>query len=519
MLERVGLIDFGRIDAKREFLDADINGTPISISSFINPPRFNLSDFILDKKCFVIGLKGTGKTALLRFIEHQERVEAGSSTDFILFKSDFSAEDRQQLSHSASFEIVDDERGKSILTQDFEDVWTLFFARILVKKVKETKEYEQNTSTVRKFVDFIESLKFGPAQRMLSILPKLRKNKIEIGVDYHAFKAKFEGDIEIPNAGSDISAAEVVGFINRTIGRMEKLSRRIVLFVDELELPYGDSENFLRDGRLIRDMIVVATRINDIFARSGSKVRIVVGVRSEVLRSVGALGKEIHKDVEDLSFSIDWNTKAIGKDQPLLNMVRKRINLSERMNGIAETDDVWSHYFPVDIDGTAPWTYLLHAGWYRPRDIVRALNGAKQFAADDSVFKPEHFELDAKSYSQAAWVEHTDELQATYSVEEIDALRRICQTLPRYFMYEEFDNRSKEIFKKYRAVKLLLDKKDVSSILEDLYRIGVVGNHWVRKSKKSNRNFQRWAFRGDFGVNLDRRMTVHRALWRELSIA
>ncbi|WP_407298093.1 hypothetical protein [Klebsiella quasipneumoniae] len=66
---RISDVNFGSIDAKHE-----VDGrTPEEIryfeDSYVLPPNINLDDYLSGKKYYISGLKGTGKTALLRFIQ------------------------------------------------------------------------------------------------------------------------------------------------------------------------------------------------------------------------------------------------------------------------------------------------------------------------------------------------------------------------------------------------------------------------------------------------------------------
>ncbi len=67
---RISDVNFGSIDAKHE-----VDGrTPEEIryfeDSYVLPPNINLDEYYLSgKKYYISGLKGTGKTALLRFIQ------------------------------------------------------------------------------------------------------------------------------------------------------------------------------------------------------------------------------------------------------------------------------------------------------------------------------------------------------------------------------------------------------------------------------------------------------------------
>lgn len=85
-------LQMGQTDAKNEL----INDTPaerkLFCDSFLMPENVRISDFETGRKYFILGLKGTGKTALLRYIDINLQ-DRGFASSFILFKSDFKEEE------------------------------------------------------------------------------------------------------------------------------------------------------------------------------------------------------------------------------------------------------------------------------------------------------------------------------------------------------------------------------------------------------------------------------------------
>ena len=61
-------IYFGKTDAKNELNENTPEQRKNFKDTFLLPAQFNLSDFVEGKKYFIYGLKGTGKTAFLRYL-------------------------------------------------------------------------------------------------------------------------------------------------------------------------------------------------------------------------------------------------------------------------------------------------------------------------------------------------------------------------------------------------------------------------------------------------------------------
>ena len=60
-------IIFGKTDASNELNEV---GNSYYMSSFLEYDKYQINDFVDGRKCFVLGRKGTGKTALLKYLEH-----------------------------------------------------------------------------------------------------------------------------------------------------------------------------------------------------------------------------------------------------------------------------------------------------------------------------------------------------------------------------------------------------------------------------------------------------------------
>ena len=59
-------IQFGKTDASNELIEV---GNDYYLSSFLEYERYRIEDFFEGKKYFILGRKGTGKTALLKYMQ------------------------------------------------------------------------------------------------------------------------------------------------------------------------------------------------------------------------------------------------------------------------------------------------------------------------------------------------------------------------------------------------------------------------------------------------------------------
>ena len=69
-MKRLTLKDLfiGKLDAKNETL-VNNKDKERFLDGFMLPENVNVESFLSGKRCFIVGLKGTGKTALLKYIK------------------------------------------------------------------------------------------------------------------------------------------------------------------------------------------------------------------------------------------------------------------------------------------------------------------------------------------------------------------------------------------------------------------------------------------------------------------
>ncbi len=75
-------IYIGEVDAKNELIKQKRNKLDLFMKSFSVPKQIGIEDYVSGQKYFIHGLKGAGKTALLRHTRHidQERLQFGDNT-------------------------------------------------------------------------------------------------------------------------------------------------------------------------------------------------------------------------------------------------------------------------------------------------------------------------------------------------------------------------------------------------------------------------------------------------------
>lgn len=511
-------IFLGSTDAKNELLVNSPEEVERFKKLYVVPPALLIEKYYSNDKYFISGLKGTGKTALLRYIALKLDESDKIHSKFILFKSEVDEESRKELSRASRLgieEVLENSADYDI--SDYEAVWRWFIYKAISKMIIENDlDVFQNTPSLANFHAIVSSeVAIKNRTGIMRLIPTIKKGNIEISKS-----PKLNLDLNWGQDGvAKVGFSKLVKSIDAIFDELVPSTARLNIFFDELELNYSTNKQYQRDSLLIRDLIVVIEKINALAKRKGFKICLYAAIRSEVMNSVVALGKEINKPLTDFGTDIFWNRPGVtSAQQPLLHIVEQRINNARIEKGLTPLDgaSLWKEYFPDIIHNKIPQTYLLHNSWYRPRDIVRLLLSAQESYPEETKFSTQSLEAIRKRYSQLSWVELSEELKAKYKSSEIEAIKTIFYGYKQISTLNEFTQHCDELKEFYPEVVDLLRNHSTMALLKDLFRIGVIGN--FDKPAQTEKGKMRWSFRGDESILPNQKIYVHNALIAYFSI-
>lgn len=500
----------GQTDAKNELINYSKEEVEIFKEGFVIPDNVRIEDFQNGKKYFITGLKGTGKTALLRYIELICKKRYSAATSFILFKSDFIQNNKAQMVKLANNAFLTEKNDCVEFEEDFEAVWYWFFHRHIVRIMEEStcgvfvkdKHWEEYKSCVKSIKD---DHQYG------FLFPRVKGGTIELNLPISTMSTKIAVDLEFDEERIKVPFVKLVQNANDLFSRLTPGSGRLYIFVDELELSFSKQEQYQKDIKLIRDVIRIIYELNSLAKTRNMHFHIITGIRSEVVKATGSCGKEINKPIEDYGLMLQWQQRGNSFSHPLIKIINKKIRASESRLGIKESSDeeIWDKYFPIKINGKRTYEYILQQTWYRPRDVVRILSLIKEQYPDSSVFSHQMFVAIRKEYSSRCWTEQVEELNAKYTKEEIDGIKRLLSGIKSPFTFQYLKERVESLKDFSSNVEKLLNKYRLFDIMDDLFTIGVIGN---------TGRLTRFSFRGDESLLPENPMMVHNSLCPYLSV-
>ena len=505
----------GKLDARNEVSNPQNN----FFKSFIMPPSVNLSDLIDGDKFFIKGYKGSGKTALLYYLNNYlHDLKEETITSFIYFK-DYSNLQKASMNnvtqkfYNQSEENVVFDKKIMLKEQSFIYIWRwLFFERIKEDNINNGYKIFEKDDVWNQFEKILKKISYEKYGDKPNKFPK--KLKISLGYSQASLSSEISFDAKI-NSEAYSAFIDIIEQASVLFSNLKKTSIPYYIFVDELEAYFSDIQLFKRDLTMLRDLIFVVKELNCLFLSWGqTPIKIYCSIRTEIINSISRfiVSKELNKAISGYEVLLSWNlTNSDSYKHPIFQVLLKRIALSEE---ITEFDDetqtrLLEKWFPEKIYGYNPVEFFLMQTWYKPRDIVRLLLSCHNcFANTRDKFDSFLYQQAIEEYSSESIKEIIEELNANYTPEEITQLLLIFRGFQAQFTLKEFYKRIKELYPGYDLMK-------TNQILTDLYRIGFIGNVETLSGTYA------WQHRGNDGpiINDDWKFVVHKALRKNLLIS
>ena len=473
---------------------------------------------------FIMGDKGSGKTALLFFLQNYIRTKDPSAcSSFIFFDSGFSHVTREKfnsISKSISTSILIDNSIASIgqnIECDFTYIWRWqFYQKLIIDNDNfngglfvDDANWIDFTNEINKISKTINKEKMHiPAKVSFNMTTNPQFGTITPGFDIEPI------DFTQCNFNQAKNYSEFVTIIEKADSLAKSLKRTDIpyyIFIDELEAYRGANDTFYRDLRMIRDLLFTVKWMNDIFL-DGTKL--VCSVRLEILNAINRFiqSNQLHKIMMGYDERLIWeHTNTNSFSHPIIGVLLKRIqNAEEKATSLpVKQADIIRNWFKPTVYNTHICSYILDNTWHKPRDIVRLLLSAQSKNSKNfSIFNQNTFDTFMPAYSKQCLVEVQEEMRALYEAEEIENIFNCLQGYKMIFSFQEIFERAKTLY----PTSVLA--KDPCTVLSDMYRVGVIGNYLNKDHSP------RWEYKEQYKLIIDSpwKMIVHPALRIELAV-
>lgn len=511
----------GLPDAKDEYAYEDFETIN---KCFVSPPNFDIDEIINGKKCFIRGYKGTGKTALLYYISNK-MIEENSKAQisFILFKN-FDNAQKDKIENVA-ININKPKEFNLAVPNDYDitaDGYIYIWKWILLEQIARDNDEGQIFENDTSYKTFLKTLKIISYDRLYKQPFKFPSSiTFACGVSIPPYDVTIKPEMKL-NFNSFHQNAKLFeifkNIIDDSLTALTKCIRTTTpyyIMLDELEAFYQKEEIFKRDLFLLRDLIFTVKDFNLLFKQSKfQNTKLICCIRTEIVNAINKYipTYEINKVTNGFEFPLLWNYNNNNNiNHPIFQILLKRIAYSElKWNGVELSDEqIFEKWFDKEIDGNSTIEIFLNQTWNKPRDVVRFLLAVESsLSSNDYKFSKQVFIDSMDEYSKKSLEELKEELNASYTKEEIDEIFIWLNGFRTIFTLEELQERVNKYFPNSKL------KADIPSVLKGLFRVGVIGNY-----SKITQNYL-WKHRGNDDPVFDEEWLfyVHRGLFKALSI-
>lgn len=399
--------------------------------------RVFIRDNHLDELCqpnisFLIGEKGTGKTAYSIFLSNNNYKNTAASTRYV-------RETEYQ-------KFISLKREKHLTLSDFSSIWKVILYLLISKQVQDKEGVISQLFNYSKFaalnaaIDEYYLSAFSP--EIIQALSFVQESKLaaELLHKHAALKGEDKNSITFSESRFQINLFYIQKQFEEALSQI-RLTQNHVLFIDGIDIrpssiPY---EEYLD---CIKGLANAVWEINNDFLPSikGGKgrMRVVLLIRPDIFESIGLQNQ--NTKIRDNSVFLDWRTEYNAhRSSQLFEVV-------DHMLGIQQDPPVdkgvaWDHYFPWNSPNvyeqySTPTSFINFLRWsyYRPRDIVTMLdllksnaNGSKtkdSFSLSD--FENPHFQ---REYSNYLLGEVKDHLSFYYGADHYEIFLKFFEYL------------------------------------------------------------------------------------------
>lgn len=485
-MKKIGEMYFGATDANNEIRKIGEDGLR---DLFQLAPGLDVESVLEGDVTYIRGDKGTGKTMILRYIEMVAKQRSCPSR-FIRYRRDFAENDLKAMRQSANNISREEYVADQLSNSEAKDTnyilgWQVYLIKEIVELVNstESKLFDRSSHEWRNLNKILNEAYASQSQSLVKqILPKMKKGRLSLNAKHLELDLEFSSNNE---DGLNISFSEFAKYVIDLYSKVPRLNDTcpMYLFIDEIELHYGKDKEYKRDLRLVGDLVMASNYLNDISRELSSPVYIIIALRNEIFRSSVNLGCELNKPIEDYGIQIKWGNPNDWDNNPLLEMIERRV-LRNLDNSDPRNDDVWGSVFPNEVDGIPIKEYILKQTWQKPRDIIRLLmilrsNNQMQYAFSERSF----FDI-RRDYSEKAWREIKEELTAVVQNETIEALSKVLNGMISPFRIEDLTEKINQDAENYSVVEKLAELYKTPELISLLFKFEIIGN--ISSNSKSS---------------------------------
>ena len=475
-------IDFGRASAETEGHDAP----NLLINGYLDAE--GIKDKAISGNQFLfLGYKGSGKSALG---EHINLIGAQDPLLFVnrVFLAEFPFKTFKSIVGGSS---------------EGEAKYPLAWSWLLLVNLIDSLSKDQGATTELSY-EFnltLKSLRTAgilPAKELKDVVLISSKTQFKVNL-VSMFEVAFEGNTPTSN---DLQISYLVDYLKRLVASFNTTSRHM-LIIDGL-----DDILTTRDVQYqsLAALVSESARINQFLYRNSIPAKVLLLCRTDLFERLPGPNK--NKMRQDNAVEFDWyHDPREPKSSKLITLANLRAGLV-----YPEIKSVFEQFFPQRVniaeDEIAIYQYLLNNTRHTPRDFLQLLRQLQHFSTG-SKLTVDQIDSGIRKYSFDYFLpEIKDELVGYVSPENSEKAFRLIASIRKTDF--SMDDIWKEADKKKE-----LEGVNFHEVFHALYECSAIGNI----EQRNDRPFYFFKYRNRHSsFNPDRRIALHRGLWKAISV-
>jgi len=330
-----------------------------------------LDDLMRPQTFFLIGEKGTGKTAYAVYLSNNNYKDTNSSLKYIR-ETDYN-------------KFVELKKSNNLQLSDYTSIWKVILLLLLARNI-EPKELDHNpfskSGRLKALYTAIDEYYQGAFSPEILYALELVENT-KVAAELVAKNLKISGEegsaLTSKESRFQVNLLYIENQFERALHDL-KLKNNQILFIDGIDIrPYGiEYKDYLECIKGLANALWSLN--NDFFPKvkdSKGRFRVILLLRPDIFNSLGL--QNTTNKVRDNSVYLDWRTTYPGYRTSRLFALSDRLLSSQQIETI-QPGVAWDYYFPWTAPSTSTkrdsdesFMKVLRLSYSRPRDVISIL--------------------------------------------------------------------------------------------------------------------------------------------------
>lgn len=464
-----------------------------------------LEELLDNDTYFLIGEKGTGKTAYATYLSNNDYKNTFSSIKYI-----------RETDYTKFIRIA---KSKHLITSDYDDIWRLILLLLISIEIKPSIKQDLFNKLVnyRKLMNCIKQYynnAFNPEINQALEIVEHSKTSADL---FFRLDAGADAGIEYGKSSKQVKTTfqhEIDTLIRAFKDGLKniKINNSFIVFIDGLDIKPVEIED-TRYIDCLKGLFHAAWHLNndyfgDFKDTNNNQIKIVILVRPDIFNQMGL--QNSNTKIRDNGVLLSWNTdEGEYKDSRLYRLINGI--MAKQQTPTSSNKNIWDYYFPFKYKSKNSFVAFLRYSFSRPRDIIYFLDtmkksslgqlGKKRFTLDD-------FNNCQKDFSDYLLGEIRDYMKFNYTDRDFNLILKFAGCLSRKskLTYNEYIV-NYENFKKanlgYADHSIKFD--NANDFLQLLYELNIIS--YIIES--DTKRYYYWSYRERSPVNITPQVAIN----------